>query len=108
MKKKNGKAAVRIGGFTGATMTGGTLTYLTSSLTPPLANLGGYATAQIVAGGMGTCTGISIGGPALSSAISAIGGPIVAGTILSGGGALVTAGATFIGYKVFRALWKRY
>ena len=81
-------------GLTGTSLAGGGLTVTTATLSAPTANLGGYATAQIVAGkvGMG-------GGPALSVAIKAVGGPLVAGTIASVGVGVVIWGAfKFVGW----------
>jgi len=89
------KAAV-IGGGVGGVATGGTLVGTTAALSGPAANLGGYATAQILGSSLG------LGGPSLSTAIAALGGPAVVGTVATGGLALVAAGVGWAGYKIFK------
>lgn len=70
MNKNHAKiAGVLAGGTTGLGLTGAT-----ASLTGPVANLGGYAVAQTIAGSVG------LGGPSLSVGIAAVGGPAVVGT----------------------------
>lgn len=62
----------------------------TAGLSGPVANLGGYAVAQALAGSVG------LGGPALSAAIATIGGPVVAGAAVAVG----------VGYGAYRlARW---
>lgn len=75
MKNKKSKVAgVIAAGSTGAGLMGATAT-----LSGPVANLGGYATAQIIAGSFG------MGGPALSAGIAAVGGPVVVGAAVATG-----------------------
>lgn len=88
MSKKVQDATAGIG-VAGATTAG--LTTITTGLSAPAANLGGYATAQIVASASGAST-LGIGGPALTTAIAAMGGPIIAGLALAGGLGLLTYG----------------
>jgi hypothetical protein len=56
--------------------TGARLVAATAALSGAVANLGGYAVAQMVAGSVG------LGGPALSLGIAAVGGPVVEGHLL--------------------------
>ena len=88
------------GGGTAAGTTAGTLTCITASISGPAANLGGYATAQVVASAIGVS-----GGPALSAGIAAVGGPLVAGTIATAGVGVVAAGLGAGGYALYR--WSR-
>ncbi len=91
--KSSGKVTVAAGS-TGAVGSAATMTGITAGLSGPVANLGGYATAQIVASSIGVG-----GGPALSVGIAAIGGPIVAGALAATGVGLLAAGA---GYGIFK------
>ena len=79
--------------------TAGTLAGITASLSVPAANLGLYATAQIVAGTIGVG-----GGPALATGIAAIGGPLVAASLATGGIALVVGAGGYGAYKLFKFL----
>lgn len=91
--KRVDKAALAAGATTSAATTG-TFIAVTASLSGPAANLGGYATAQIVVGS----TVSSLAGPALATVISTVGGPVVAGGIVVvGAGALVFGGVKLIG-----------
>jgi hypothetical protein len=75
-----------VAGTAAATATGGTMAAATVTLSGPVANLGGYAVAQIAAGSIG------LGGPALSAGIAALGGPVVVAGALTVG----------VGYGVYR------
>ena len=74
--------------------TGAGLASATASLSAPAANLGGYVTAQSIAGTVGA------GGPWLSAAIAAVGGPVVAGALLSA----AVAGLAYGGTKAFSGI----
>ena len=87
----NSKKIGAVGGTVGAAGTGGTLVGITAGLSGPAANLGGYATAQIVASAVGGGS-MGVGGPALAAAVAAVGGPVIAGTI-----AVVAVGAVIGG-----------
>jgi hypothetical protein len=76
---KNSTKAANAAGVGAAGATGGTLVAITSGLAGPAANLGGYATAQIVASTLAP----SLAGPALATGISIIGGPVIAGGALA-------------------------
>jgi hypothetical protein len=89
-----------IGGGSASAVTAGTLAGITASLSGSVANLGGYATAQIVAASVGIG-----GGPALSVGIAAVGGPLVAGAIVTAGVGVAAAGLTVGGYALYR--WAR-
>ena len=73
-------------GSSAAAATGLGLMGYTAGLTGTAANLGGYVTAQVVAGSVGA------GGPWLSAAIAATGGPVVAGALAAAG----------VGYGVYK------
>lgn len=62
--------------------TAGIMVGTTAALSPPLANLGGYATAQILAPSF-------MAGPAMSSAIATVGGPLIAGALAATGIGLI-------------------
>jgi|FLYL01.1.fsa_nt_gi hypothetical protein len=79
-------------GAAGSAATAGTCIAVTTSLTGPIAHLGGYATAQIILGG----------GPALSTGIATIGGPIVAGAIASAGVGLAIIALGYGGYHLYK------
>ena len=81
------KKAAAISGGVGGAAAGGTLVGTTAMLTGSAANLGGYATAQIVGSSL-----LGVGGPGVSAGIAAVGGPLVAGTLATGGVALLAAG----------------
>lgn len=83
----------RMVGLVAAGGTGASLVGATAALSGPVANLGGYAVAQMVAGSVG------LGGPALSVGIAAVGGPVVVGAALAAG---VGYGAYRIARRVFR------
>lgn len=97
-----GKAAL-IGGAIGTATTGAVLVGLTAKLG---SNLGGYATAQVVAKTINTVTskvGLSLPtGPALSKLVSKVGGPKVAGTVAAVGTGLVVAGLAAGGYYLYK------
>lgn len=80
------KNKARVAGLVASAGTGAGLAGATAALSGPVANLGGYAVAQIAAGSVG------LGGPALSTAIAAVGGPVVAGAAVAAG----------VGYGVYR------
>lgn len=75
-----------VAGTAAATATGSSMVAATAALTGPVANLGGYAVAQMAAGSIG------LGGPALSAGIAAVGGPVVVGVALTAG----------VGYGIYR------
>lgn len=100
-----GKAAL-IGGAIGTVGTAGALTAITATLAPPLSNLGGYGTAQLVAGklvdwGMKVPTG-----PALSKLITTVGGPKVAAAGVAVGVGLAAAGLAAGGYYLYQKAQK--
>ena len=70
----------------------------TATLSAPTMNLGGYATAQIVASKVG------LGGPWLSVAIKSVGGPMLAGSVASLGVGFATWGV----WKLGRESWRRW
>ena len=81
-----------IGGAVGAGITAATLVGITANLSAPLANLGGYATAQIVGKGL-TKIGLSLGSaPQIAHLVKSVGGPKVAGTIVVVGVGVAVAG----------------
>jgi hypothetical protein len=80
-------------GTASAAGTGGTLVGITAGLSGPAANLGGYATAQIVAGSVAPI----LAGPGLTTSIAVLGGPLVAG-------GLVIAGVGALGYGICRGI----
>lgn len=96
-----GKAAL-IGGVVGTASTGALLIGMTSKIG---SNLGGYATAQVVAKGINTVTskvGLKLPtGPALSKLVTKVGGPKVAGTVAAVGTGLVVAGLAAGGYYLY-------
>lgn len=95
------KAAV-IGGAIGTTATAATLIGITAGLKYPLSNLGGYATAQIVAKNINK-VGLAVPtGPALTSLVSKVGGPRVAGAGVAVGVGLLVAGAAAGGYYLYQ------
>lgn len=99
-----GKAAL-IGGAVGTVTTGAVLVGITRSLAPPAANLGGYATAQVVAKGINSVIG-KVGlklptGPALTRIVSKVGGPKVAGTVTALAAGAVVAGVAAGGYYLY-------
>ncbi|MBF2052449.1 MAG: LysM peptidoglycan-binding domain-containing protein [Candidatus Sericytochromatia bacterium] len=101
-----GKAAL-IGGAVGTIGMGATLIGLTSTLAPPAANLGGYATAQVVAKGVNSLTS-KVGfkalptGPAMTKLVSKVGGPKVAGSVAAVGVGLAVAGLAAGGYYLYQ------
>ncbi len=80
-------------GATGAAATAGTCVAVTASLSGPIANLGGYATAQLLIGG----------GPALSTAIATV-GPVAAGALASTGVGIAIVGLEYGGYHLYKRL----
>lgn len=101
--KSNGVAmAAAIGGTIGVVGTGGALIGITRSLGAPLANLGGYGTAQVVAGKLASI-GLAVPqGPALTKLVSSIGGPKVAGAAVAVGVGLAAAGIAAGGYYLYQ------
>lgn len=97
-----GKAAL-IGGAIGTAGTGALLIGVTAKLST---NLGGYATAQVVAKSVNAVTskvGLSLPtGPALTKLVSKVGGPKVAGTVAAVGTGLVVAGLAAGGYYLYK------
>lgn len=97
-----GKAAL-IGGTIGTAGTGALLIGVTAKLGT---NLGGYATAQVVAKSVNTVTskiGVTLPtGPALTKLVSKVGGPKVAGTVAAVGTGLVVAGLAAGGYYLYK------
>lgn len=85
------KHSSHIAGLVAGAGTGAGLAGATAALSGPVANLGGYAVAQMLAGSVG------LGGPALSVGLAAVGGPVVAG-------AAVAAGVGYGTYRVARWL----
>lgn len=81
-----------IGAAVGAGATAATLVGITASLSGPVANLGGYATAQIINKGL-TQIGLSLGSaPQVAQLVKSVGGPKVAGTIVVVGVGVAVAG----------------
>jgi len=77
--------------------TWGTLFGITAGLCHPAANLGGYATAQMVASSL-----VGVGGPVVATTVATLGGPIVAGALLVvGTGALIFSAVKLLG-RIFR------
>jgi hypothetical protein len=66
--------------------------WTTATLSGPVVNLGGYATAQILVGT----------GPALSTTIAAVGGPIVVGTLAATGVGIAIVGLGYGGYHMYK------
>lgn len=98
-----GKIAV-VSGVTGAAVTGLTFVAITNSLKGPIANLGGYATAQIVAKNVNKLGFALPTGPALAKTISSVGGPKSAGTAVAIGVGIAAAGAAVGGYYLYQKL----
>lgn len=99
-----GKAAL-VGGVIGTAGTAGALIAITSKLAPPLSNLGGYATAQVVAKSVNGVVG-KVGlkvptGPALTKIVSKVGGPKVAGAVTAVAVGAVVAGVAAGGYYLY-------
>lgn len=105
-----GKAAL-IGGTVGTIATGAVLIGVTKSLAPPLSNLGGYATAQVVAKGVNGVIG-KVGlklptGPALTKIVSKVGGPKSAGAVTALAVGAVVAGVAAGGYYLYNKSSKK-
>lgn len=96
-----GKAAL-IGGAIGAAGTATTLTVMTARLAAPLSNLGGYGTAQVIAGKLANLGMHVPQGPALTKLISSVGGPKVAAAGVAVGVGLAAAGIAAGGYYLYR------
>lgn len=95
-----GRAAV-IGGAVGAIGTAAALTVITANLSAPLSNLGGYATAQVVAKKI-TSLGLSVPqGPGLSKLVTAVGGPKMAAAGVAIGVGIAVAGIAAGGYYLY-------
>ncbi|MGE3725770.1 MAG: LysM peptidoglycan-binding domain-containing protein [Candidatus Sericytochromatia bacterium] len=100
-----GKAAL-IGGAIGTVGTAGALTAMTATLGAPLANLGGYGTAQVIASKL-VDFGLKVPtGPALSKLISTVGGPKVAAAGVAVGVGLAAAGLAAGGYYLYQKAHK--
>lgn len=98
-----GKVAVA-SGVAGAAVTGLTFVAITASLKAPLSNLGGYATAQIVAKNVNK-VGLSLPtGPALTKAVSKMGGPKSTGTMVALGVGVAVAGAAVGSYYLYNKM----
>lgn len=99
-----GKAAL-IGGTVATVATGAVLIGVTRSLVPPASNLGGYATAQVVAksvNGLIGKVGLKVpAGPALAKIVSKVGGPKVAGAVTALAVGAVVAGVAAGGYYLY-------
>lgn len=94
--------AAAIGGAVGAVGTVATLSVITARLSAPLSNLGGYGTAQIVAGKLAS-VGLKVPqGPALTKLISSVGGPKVASAGVAIGVGVAAAGLAAGGYYLYR------
>ena len=78
----------------GSAATAGTCRGTTAALSGPAANLGGYATAQILLGSWA-------GGPALSTTIAMV-GPVAAGAIAATGVGLAIVGLGYGGYHLYK------
>ncbi|MFN8671950.1 MAG: LysM peptidoglycan-binding domain-containing protein [Candidatus Sericytochromatia bacterium] len=90
-----------VGFAVGTGLTAGTFIAITSKLAYPASNLGGYATAQIVAKNLGK-VGISLGSiTEVSKMVKAVGGPKAAGTIAAVGVGVLVAGATAGGVYLY-------
>lgn len=96
-----GRAAI-IGGVVGTAGAGAALVGMTAKIG---SNLGGYATAQVVAKGLNSVTtrvGLKVPtGPALSTLIKRVGGPKVAGSVAAVGTGLAVAGLAAGGYYLY-------
>lgn len=100
-----GKAAL-IGGAIGSLGTAGALTAMTATLGAPLANLGGYGTAQVIASKL-VDWGMKVpSGPALSKLITSVGGPKVAAAGVAVGVGLAAAGLAAGGYYLYQKAHK--
>jgi hypothetical protein len=106
LAKGSGTAkAALVGGTLGTVATGAVLIGVTRSLAPPLSNLGGYATAQVVAKSVNSVIG-KVGlkvptGPALTKIVSKVGGPKVAGSVTALAVGAVVAGVAAGGYYLY-------
>lgn len=100
--------AAAIGGTIGTLGTATALIAKTATLAHPVANFGGYATAQTVAKGINALTskiGLTVPtGPALSKAISSIGGPKVAAAGVAIGVGIAAAGLAVGGYYLYQKM----
>lgn len=96
-RRQSSRRALYAGAGTTA-VTGTTLTAITATLGAPTANLGGYATAQIVASSL-----FGTGGPWLASAIATAGGPVTVTVLVSIG----LGGAAWGGVKLFGRMFRR-
>ena len=100
--------AAAIGGAIGTVGTAAALVVKTATLAHPIANFGGYATAQTVAKSINSLTskvGFTVpSGPALSKAISKMGGPKVAGAGLAIGVGIAAAGLAVGGYYLYQKM----
>ena len=81
-------------GAVGSAATAGTYLWTTAMLSGPVANLGGYATAQILLGG----------GPALSATIAMV-GPVAAGVVAATGVGVAIVSLGYGGYHLSK--WVR-
>jgi hypothetical protein len=98
-----GKIAVA-SGVAGAAVTGLTFVAITNSLKGPIANLGGYATAQIVAKNVNKLGLALPTGPALTKTVSHMGGPKSTGAVVAIGVGVAVAGAAVGGYLLYKKM----
>lgn len=100
-RNRDDRRATAVGATVAGAGTGGTLIGITAGLSGPVANLGGYATAQIVASAIGGGS-LGVGGPALAVGVALVGGPVVAGAIVTVAAAGLVGGAVL---GVRRLFW---
>ncbi|MBC7476212.1 MAG: LysM peptidoglycan-binding domain-containing protein [Candidatus Sericytochromatia bacterium] len=106
-KKGNYIRVAGIGAAVGTLATAGTLIAITKSLSSPLANFGGYATAQIVAKSISKVGIPVVSGPQLTKLVSSVGGPKSAGAIVSIGVGVAVAGLAVGGYYLYKSHEKK-
>ena len=100
--------AAGVGGAIGTVAAAGTLIGMTKTLAYPASNLGGYATAQVVAKNLGKI-GLNVGsGPQLAKTISSMGGPKSAGALTAVGVGVAAAGLAVGGYYVYDKLCRNF
>jgi len=95
-----------IAGMTGTVITATALIAVTKSLTYPASNLGGYATAQIVAKAVNSVGFSMPTGASLSKIVSSVGGPKSAGVMTAVGVGVAAAGVAAGGYYLYNKLSK--
>ena len=94
---KNSTTLSSAAGIVSASATGGSLVGYTAALSGPAANLGGYATAQVVASTLPLVSG----GPTLAVGIATLGGPVTAGVLLCVGVGVTVYGGCKLISKLF-------